>query len=108
MKKNGVLKMPRIDENGNAEFHPVELPPGYQPAKMRDDNSFIREVQPMKQSRRTCKTCGTPFTLLGEYDPGNPAHDLCDDCLLKLPQNPDQRYPEKTAQIAGMDTGGIS
>ena len=95
--------MPRIDENGN-----VELPPGYQPAKMRDDNSFIREVQPMKQSRRTCKTCGTPFTLLGEYDSGNPAHDLCDDCLLKLPQNPDQRYPEKTAQIAGMDTGGIS
>ena len=24
------------------------------------------------------------------------------------PPNPDQRYPEKTAQIAGMDTGGIS
>ena len=33
---------------------------------------------------------------------------ICGDCLLKLPQNPDQRYPEKTAQIAGMDTGGIS
>ena len=94
--------MPRIDENGNAVFHPAELPPEYRPAKMRDDNSFIRE------SRRTCKTCGTPFTLLGEYDPGNPAHDLCDDCLLALPPNPDQRYPEKTAQIAGMDTGGIS
>ncbi len=100
--------MPRIDENGNAVFHPAELPGDYQPMPHTDDNLFIREVQPMKQSRRNCKTCGTPFTLLGEYNPGNPAHDLCDDCLLALPPNPDQKYPEKTAQIAGMDTGGTS
>jgi hypothetical protein len=120
--------MPRTDENGNLEFHPAELPADYrpmkhpdcincryyhfgsrlpadyQPMKHPDNNSFIREVGPLKQSRRTCKICGEPFTLLGEYDPENPAHDLCDDCILKQPKNPDQRYPEKTTQME-MDAG---
>ena len=54
------------------------------------------------------KVTGGHITDVIFNDPGNPAHDLCDDCLLRLPQNPDQRYPEKTAQISGMDTGGIS
>ena len=99
--------MPRIDENGNAVFHPAELPSDYQPMPHTDDNPFIREVHPMKQSRRNCKACGGSFTLLGEYDPGNPAHDLCDDCLLKLPTDPNQKYPEKTLQTS-MAGGGTA
>jgi len=100
--------MPKIDENGNAIFHPAELPRDYTPMPHPDDNPFIREIQPMKQSRRKCIVCGESFTLLGEYDPENPAHDRCDNCILEMPLNLDQRYPDQTAQIAGMDSGGIS
>jgi hypothetical protein len=99
--------MPRIDENGNAVFHPAELPGDYRPMPHSDGNPFIREVQPMKQSRRTCKACRASFTLLGEYDPGNPAHDLCDDCLLKSPPDPNQKYSEKTLQTS-MAGGGTA
>jgi hypothetical protein len=98
--------MPRIDREGNAVFHPAELPSDYQSMPHPDDNPFIREIQPMKQSRRKCIVCEESFTLLGEYDPENPAHDRCDSCILKMPHDPGQRYPDKTVQIAGMDSGG--
>lgn len=35
-------EMPRIDENGNAEFHPAELPRDYVMPEMDPNNSTIR------------------------------------------------------------------
>ena len=98
--------MPRTDGNGNLEFHPLELPPGYLSSKMDDNNSLVRERIIFPKSIRKCKTCGKEFELVGEYDPENKAHDLCDDCLLALPRDPDQKYPERTYQME--QDGGIS
>ena len=96
--------MPRIDENGNAEFHPAELPRDYVMPEMDPNNSTIRIKVPQKKSTRSCKNCGASFELIGDYDPENKAHDLCDDCLIELPKDPDQKYSASTYQIE-MDVG---
>ena len=100
------MKMPRTDENGNTKFHPLELPQDYQLPKMDENNSFIRKKVDFPKSIRKCKTCGKDFELIGEYDPENLAHDLCDDCLIALPLDPNLKYPEKTIQLMG--DGGVS
>jgi hypothetical protein len=98
--------MPRTDENGNLEFHPVEFPSEYKLPEMEENNQLIRKRAEFPKSIRKCKTCGKDFELTGEYDPENAAHDLCDDCLINLPLDPDLKYPEKTIQLMG--DGGIS
>lgn len=91
--------MPRTDDNGNLVFHPLELPRGFEPMETDPENSLLRKKQPLKKSIRKCKECGAEFELLGDYDPANRAHDLCDDCLLSQPPDPNQRYPERTYQM---------
>jgi len=98
--------MPRTDENGNTTFHPLELPWDYRLPEMDENNSLIRKRIEFPKSIRKCKNCGKDFELIGEYDPENRAHDLCDDCLLNLPPDPNQKYPEKSVQL--MSDGGIS
>ena len=97
--------MPRIDKNGNMEFHPAELPSDYHPTSTDSDNPFFNQKEePVIILSRSCKTCGAMFELHVDYDPDNPAHDLCDDCLLALPKDPNQHYPELTIQ-AEMEAG---
>ena len=95
--------MPRTDDNGNLVFHPLELPKGFTPMETDPENSLLRKKQPLKKSIRKCKKCGAEFELLGEYDPENRAHDLCDDCLINLPLNQNQKYPEKSVQLLADD-----
>ena len=98
--------MPRTSQEGSPEFHPAELPKGYSLPAMDPDNSTIRAQKVLKKSIRKCKECGKEFELQGDYDPGNKAHDLCDDCLINLPPDPEQKYPESTLQIES--DGGVS
>jgi hypothetical protein len=95
--------MPRTDENGNLEFHQAELPGDYQPPKMQHGNSILRAEEPEEITKRACKQCGKGFTLHVKYDPANPSHDLCDSCIIALPPDPNQRYPEKTYQTLASD-----
>ena len=98
--------MPRIDENGNAVFHPAELPSDYRPPKTDEYNSLLRKKPVFSKSVRKCKNCGADFELIGEYDPENKAHDLCDDCLISPPLDPNQKYPARTLQME--QDGGVS
>ncbi|MDD2300847.1 MAG: hypothetical protein PHI70_09930 [Proteiniphilum sp.] len=98
--------MPRVDEDGNLEFHPLELPPDYRLPEMDRSNTLLRKKAVFPKSIRKCKTCGKDFELTGEYDPDNKAHDLCDDCLLNLPPDPNQKYPARTYQLE--QDGGTS
>jgi hypothetical protein len=62
-------------------------------------NPFFKEKTPEKIQKRICKKCGKEFSLAGDYDPKNEFHDLCDDCIMDLPLNPNQKYPDKTFQL---------
>jgi len=84
--KNGTLE---IDFGGAIGGPSDEIDP---------NNPFVRKKEEPVATIRKCKICGTGFTLHGDYDPNNPAHDLCDDCILKTPAQ-DQYYPEKSIQI---------
>ena len=52
----------------------------------------------------TLNNCRSNLRIVTHRVNGQNKHKYVRVC----PPNPDQRYPEKTAQIAGMDTGGIS
>ena len=60
---------------------------GFQRYERRDDfdpgNPFIRKVKKFPPVTRHCRVCGTRFTFHAPYDPENPSHDLCDDCLFR-------------------------
>ena len=88
--------MPRTDEKGNLEFHSCELPNDYQ-CGADIENPFTRAPEQPETSRRTCK-CGKTFDLHVKYDPTNYLHQLCEDCIIALPPDPNQRYPEQTYQ----------
>lgn len=90
------MKNERRIKNGSWEIVPPFL---ISPSDEIDQNNpFIRKKVALKITTRKCKKCGTEFTLHGEYDKDNPAHDLCDECILSSPA-PDQEYPETTNQI---------
>jgi hypothetical protein len=88
--------MPRTDEQGNVEFHPIELPNDFESAA-DPENPFVRKQFESETTTRACKICGKRFTLGVPYDKDDPGHDLCEDCIIeqKTPQN----YSETTIQI---------
>ena len=98
--------MPRLDKKGNLEFHPSELPNDYLSNIDPENPFFNKQVKIIISITRSCRICKTKFVLHCEYDPTNPAHDLCDDCLLKQPRDSGQKYPEKTIQI-DMEAGEV-
>ena len=98
--------MPRIDSHGNLEFHPIELPRDYHSAVDLENPFFNKKKDPEVVTIRMCKKCGEKFTLHGDYDSENVTHDLCDDCIITLPKNPEQRYSAVTIQ-SGMEAGEV-
>jgi len=95
--------MPHKDEDGNLEFHPGEMPRNYT-CGADPDNPTLRSVKPDVISKRKCK-CGKEFILHVKFDPEYPLHQLCDDCIQKLPIDPKQRYPDKFIQSYASDAG---
>ena len=67
----------------------------------------VAAIQTLLRQHKCEKIAIMEETFQGEYDPGNPAHDLCDDCLLKSPPDPNQKYSEKTLQTS-MAGGGTA
>ena len=88
--------MPRTDKNGNLEFHPIELPDDFKSAA-DPENPFVRKQFDSETTTRACKKCGKRFTLGVPYDDEDPTHDLCTDCVWKMPGT--QKYPNSTYQI---------
>ena len=88
--------MPRTDKNGNVEFHPIELPDDFESAA-DPDNPFVRKQFDSETTTRACKNCGKRFALHVPYDDKDPTHDLCVDCMFKMPGT--QKYPNTTYQI---------
>ena len=83
------------------EFHPAELPADYR-CGADPENPFLLMREPVTITKRKC-ACGNEIVLHVEYNPNNRLHDLCDDCILKIPVDPGLRYPAQTIQIAGSD-----
>ena len=61
------------------------------------ENPFIRKQFDSETTTRACKKCGKRFTLGVPYDKDDPTHDLCTDCVWKMPGT--QKYPNSTYQI---------
>jgi uncharacterized protein CbrC (UPF0167 family) len=70
------------------------------------ENSTLRKKEERIVTKRTCKKCGAMFYLGVQYDSKNPAHDLCDDCILDSPAE-NQKYAEKTNQALLLADGPI-
>jgi len=99
--------MPRTDEHGNLEFHPVEMPDDYI-CQADPENPFMVLKENEIISTRKC-VCGKGFILHVKFDPEYPMHRLCDDCIQKLPIDPNQGYPDAFLQTmieAGEPMGG--
>lgn len=95
--------MTKVDKDGNLEFHPAELPRGYVCAA-DPNNPFVRVKEPKIEVKRKC-ACGNDFILHVKFDENNPLHSLCDDCILALPADPNQHYPERFIQLYASDAG---
>ena len=65
---------------------------------------YLDTVKPEVVTKRKC-ACGNDFILHVKFDENNPLHSLCDDCILALPVDPNQHYPERFIQLYASESG---